>query len=272
MAVRFGREVTEAPQDVDASGLLLADLRVRFHGLQQEGQHVLTLVGHLDVPRLVVDAHAAEIDLLWWEPERLGDQLVSALDAVAEPDEAHPSRAPGRPGVHGHRIRVVQKERIRGDVAHVRTDVQDDRNGAQGVEHPARAQRVRDALVDSVLERDLDVMCESLEAADTGRANDIISADDRFPTVHRVDDGRRQAVVGDHLARQVRHHAQVLGTDVHEAELGVRQFGYRQDVRHQPAGKANAARPDHRHLHHGQSFLISPSAPSTANGRQVTTV
>ena len=79
------------------------------------------------------------------------DLPVAALDAVAQADGVHAAVLVAGPGIHGHRVAVVQEERIRaGQLADVAADVQQRGNGALAVHDAAGAERVADALIDAV--------------------------------------------------------------------------------------------------------------------------
>ena len=109
--------------------------------------------------------------------EHRGDLVAAVLDAVAEADRVDLAVLDRRPGVHRHRVGVVEEERAGlGDLADVLAEVEDDRDVALAVEDAAGADRVADALVDAVLQRDVDVVGIGLEAADADAADDVARA------------------------------------------------------------------------------------------------
>ena len=126
----------------------------------------------VDVPGLVVDAGADEFEIaVVLCAEHLGDLLAAMLDAVAETDGIDLAVVDRRPGVHRHRVGVVQELRARlGDLADVVAEIEDDRDVALAVEDAAGADRVADALVDAIFQRDVDVVPISFEAADARRS------------------------------------------------------------------------------------------------------
>ena len=82
-----------------------------------------------------------------------------------------------RPGVHRHRVGVVEEQRAGcGDLADVLAEVEDDRDVALAIQDAAGADRVADALVDAVFQRDADVVREGLEPADADAADDVAGA------------------------------------------------------------------------------------------------
>ncbi|KKK68760.1 hypothetical protein LCGC14_2940830, partial [marine sediment metagenome] len=59
---------------------------------------------------------------------------------------------------------------------------------------PARAQRIAHALVDAVLQRDIDVELEGLQPADPRAVDDIVGAFQRLAAVSGGRDGCRQLI------------------------------------------------------------------------------
>jgi hypothetical protein len=104
-------------------------------------------------------------------------------------------------------------------------DVHHDRDGAQGAEDPAGPQGIADALVDAVLERDLDIVADDLDVADQDHDDDIIGASQRLTAVcGRLYLGGEAALADDALC----HAAgilEALRVDVHENEGALPQFG-----------------------------------------------
>ena len=114
-------------------------------------------------------------------PSTVGDLLGAVLDAVAEADRIDLAVLDRRPGVHRHRVGVVQELGAGlGDLADVPAEVEDDRDVALAVEDAAGADRVADALVDAVFQRDADVVGIGLEAADADAADDVARAFERL--------------------------------------------------------------------------------------------
>lgn len=136
-----------------------------------------------------------------------------------------------RPGVHVHRIRVVeQRDAWFGHRADVAADVAQGGDGALGVHETAGAESVTDALVDAVRKGDVDVALEGLDAPLADRADDIVGVGEGVAAVgHRVDRGG-QLVGRDVTPVQPRDHVEVARGDIGECESGVRQLGHGQDV------------------------------------------
>ena len=131
--------------------------------------------------------------------EHRRDLLAAMLDAVAEADRIDLAVVDRRPGVHRHRVGVVQEARAGlGDLADVAAEIENDRDVALAVENAAGADRVADALVDAVFQRDLDVVPVGFEAADARAVDDVARAFERLPAVGRGGEPGRQPVGRDH--------------------------------------------------------------------------
>ena len=164
--------------------------------------------------------------------DALGDLPVRALDAVAQPDGLDPAVLVAGPGVHRHRVGVIEEERARfGDFADVFAEVEQGGDGALRVHDAAGAERVADALVDAVLERDVDVDLEGLEPALADRADDVIAS----AMAARRSSGRviwRAApLASDIVAAKLAYHVQVALGNVHEGEDGIRESPARRGCR-----------------------------------------
>ncbi|MDG0792698.1 hypothetical protein OMP38_18810 [Cohnella ginsengisoli] len=214
-------------------------------------RQILALVGNVDEPRLVVNARANLVDLVLRQAERFGDLLVAMLHAVAQADDPDAAGAPDGPRIHRHRVGIVEQQRVRRELPHVLGDVEQHRDRAKREEYAAGAERVADALLDAVLERDLDVVAVRLETADASEADDVVGVLDRFALAGRRHDlNVRQAVRLEHALAQLGHHLERLRIDVHQPEFGIAEFGHRHQVHDQPAGKVNASGPDHCDFQH----------------------
>ena len=195
VAVRFGRVDAEALQHVDAHLLLPRIDRVALEGGDQlVAADLLSAQADVDVPGLVVDARADELELaLLARAEHLGDLLAAVLHAVAQAHRAHLAVFDRRPGVDRHRVGVVEKQRVAlGHFVDVAAEVEDDGNVALAVENAAGADRVADALVDAVFERDADIVGIGFEPADAHAAHDVAGALDGPAPVGRGGDPGRQ--------------------------------------------------------------------------------
>ena len=204
--------------------------------------------------------------------EHLGDLLAAVLDAVAEADGIDLAVFDRRPGVHRHRVGVVQEARAAlRDLADVPAEIEDDRDVALAVENAAGADRVADALVDAVFQRDADVVGVRLEAADAHAADDVVRAFQRLPAVGGRGDRGRQAVGLDHRGRASAGSStrlcSLMSVSANSASCS---SGTRDDVGDQPLGEADAAGADDGDLQlvHATSRQHSrqASAPGAPDG------
>src|SRR5579884_4202053 len=115
----------------------------------------------------VVDAAADVVDLFDRDADILGKLLCGALDAMAEAYDRHLARAVPGPGVHRHRVDVVQEDGARlCDRFDVRGDALEDGNGAQGPEYATDTEGVCDCLCQTVLFGNVEVSIGRRVAAD----------------------------------------------------------------------------------------------------------
>ena len=120
---------------------------------------------------------------------------------------------------------------------------------------PPGADRIADTLVDAVFERNVDVQLEGVETALAHDRDHIVGVGNRFPLVGRRRDGGGQTVGVNVPLRQLHHHLQISGVDIHKGKVGVGQFGHGQNVVHQLAGEANRTGPDHRNFYRHSRIL-----------------
>ena len=124
-------------------------------------------------------------------------------------------------------------------------DVEQRRDGALCIHDAAGAERIADALVDAVFERDVDVGLKGLQPTLADRADDVVGVGNGLAAVGGRRHCRRQIVGGDVAPAQLRDHVQVVLGNVHQGEGGVRQFRHGQNVVHQPAREADRTGADH---------------------------
>ena len=233
---------------------------VRLEQLQQPRRHVHPAPLHLDEPGLVVqpgrdDVHLPAVQrlvgtdqpfLLRPQLDAAGDLPVRALHAVAQADGLHAAVLVAGPGVHRHRVRVVQEEGVRlGDLADVLAEVEQFEDGALRVHDAAGAERVAHALIHAVLQRDVDVELERLQPALADRGDDVVAVGDGLAAVHGRDELGGHAAGFQIAAAQLAHHVQVALGNVHEGEDGIGELRHGDDVAHQAAGEADGSGADH---------------------------
>ena len=96
-----------------------------------------------------------------------------------------------------------------------------DATGADGVAH---------ALIDAVLQGDVDVALEGVQATDAKGGDDVIGVFQSHRAIRGGHHGGWQVVGLDILAAKSGHHVQVGFRDVMKAELGGGELGHAQQV------------------------------------------
>ena len=227
-------------------------------------------VQQLDEPSLVVDAGRRDVQVLRpLHAQHLRYLPRRVLHAVAEADHVE-AVVEGGPGVHRHRVRVVDEERPGlGHLLGVPAEVQHLGDVPLGVHDAPGADGVADALVDAVLERYVDVQREGLQPADPGAVDDVVRVGERLAPVGGRRHGGRQLVVANVLLAELGDKVQVPLGDVGEGEVGVLELWHRQDVAEELPGETDAARADERDLHgvpptHSRGVGKAPSGPASA--------
>ena len=213
------------------------------HHLTQPWVEVLPAAAEAQHPRLVVDAGADVADLLVRHAEGAGQHPRGALHAVAQPDGLEAQRVQVAGG-HRHRVRVVDEYRVGAHLERVRGDRLVRRNRAQEPEDPAGADGVSHGLVDPVPARDLDVPPVGLHAADLEGDDHEVGVGQRRPTIGGLHDLGVEPVVCDQLACRVGDGCELVGIDVHQAELGAAQGREAEEVADEAEGEDVAAGAD----------------------------
>ena len=195
--------------------------------------------------------------------DHAGDLAVPPLHPVAQPDGSDPPVGVAGPGVHRHRVGVVQEQRTRlGDLANVPADVQQRGDGALAVHDAPGADGVADALIDAVLQRDLDVEFEGFQPPLPDGADHIVGVPQRLTPVRGRRQGGGEVIRGDVALAQLRHHVQVVPVYVHQGDVRVLKLRHRQDVLQQAAGESYRSRPNHRYLYrHVENLLVLAGVP-----------
>ena len=223
----LGRVEAEALQHVDAHLLLLRIDRMRSKAATSSSLPIAAAVaGECRVPGLVVDAGAEESRSACGR--RRGRWRSGASRSGRRGRGRSVSTPPWSmrgPGVHRHRVGVVQELRAGlGDLADVPAEVEGRRDVALAVHDAAGADGVADALVDAVFQRDADVVGEGLEPADADAADDVARAFERFAAVGGGGDSASAAGSTSTMRRMIcLDHVEVVGADVGQRDLDVRR-------------------------------------------------
>ena len=139
----------------------------------------------------MIDASRDVVDLIHRHLDVTGKLLGRALDAVAEPDRFDSRGAVDGPGVHRHRIDVVEQGGIGAQRLHVAADIQKDRDRAQPAHDAADSQRVGDGLAQAVLLRNLEIDHGArLVAGDLEHGNGVVGVRQRRAAIEGCVDPR----------------------------------------------------------------------------------
>jgi len=181
-----------------------------------------------------------------------GDQVEGRLDSVAQADVGH-VRHPAQPVADGgHGVGVVEQHGagLR-EPFHVLHEVGHDGHAAQTPHDTARPERVADALVHAVLERDLVVVAERLDAADLDHADHVVGVADGVLAARGGADARVDAVLGNHASGEGLHPPQLGFRRAHEGIRRALQRRCGEHIVEQRPGEYNAPCADHGDLHRG---------------------
>ncbi len=241
MSRALRHEVAEVPHHLDAHLLVHVVLRL-LAALFEERIEVPALVLELQEPGHVVDAGAQEVDLLLRHIHIAGDQVQGRLDTVAEADVGHVRGLAERVAAHAHRVRVLEQNRLRlRHLIDVPRHIDQDGDRPQAPRDPAGAERVANALIDPVLERDLVIHLEGVHTAHLDQADDIVRVLDRLSAIEGGPDLRPEPILLHHALRERLHTTELRLGSTHQRVLRVLQRGRRQHVVQQRLGEDDAA-------------------------------
>ena len=176
-----------------AAHLLVHIISGLLKALPQKWIEVSAIVLQPQEPAHVVDAGLYEIDLILGNPDIARDEVHGRLHAVAQADKLDVGGANG-PAHHGHGVHIVEQQGARAQLLHVPRHVDRHRNAAKRPKDAARPHRIADALVDAVLERDVDIIVKALHAADLKGGNYKISVAQRLSPIRGDIAAGRQAI------------------------------------------------------------------------------
>ena len=200
----------------------------------------------------MIDAGADVFDLVRvLRAERFGNLAPTVLNAVAEADRVDAAVVDRRPGVHRHRIGVIEKARAPrklGDLANIPTELQDRADRTLAVHDAAGADRVADTLIDPIFQRNADVVGEGFKTADANAIDDIARAFQRLPTIGGGGDPGRQAADRHDPFENPPDHRQIVLIDVGQREFHALEFRHAENVFDERAGKSHASGADDGYL------------------------
>jgi len=224
--------------------LLVVAHRFALHGLADQRIGVFAVPFVFDEPREMVDARADKRDLVHGRADPLGEHGRRALNAMAQPRDLHAGLALHGAAQHGHRVGVIEQERIGTMPFDVPADIQHDRDGAQCAEDAARTPRVAHVGVHTVLLGNEDIVLPDLHiAAEDGAKHGVRAFEGRFAVHGGLDFRGIIAPFDDRFARPVGE-IEPLFVDVHERYGGIPQQRKGQDVTDKSPREPQAAGPD----------------------------
>ena len=235
-------------------GVAKPDIRLHRE-LAHLRQQVLAVPRILVKPCLVIDAGNLPIDFFERHIEALGPLMGKVLHRVAEPDELDARGQPVHaPAEHRHRVGVVEQDRVRAQFHDVLRDASLVRQRAQAAHDASRRKGVADALVYTVLHRDIDFRMYRVVAADQQTGDDVVGTGQGLTAVGRHCAGG--VVVAAFLENPLRYPARVLEAllvDIDEREFSVTGGFVGQNVRSEPAEETQATRSDEGYFRHVNS-------------------
>lgn len=184
MPARFGDESAQVQHHLEADRVLLVHLR-HTRALAKQRVQVLTVSLEAGEPRVVIDPGTAPRELLVRDLEVAREPARRALHAVTQADHGKVARARRREGEDRHGIAVVHDHGFRRMSLHAGHDLEPRGSGAQGLEDAARPDRVADALVDAVTQRDLVLGTHVPQARHIDRADHVVAARQHLQAVGR---------------------------------------------------------------------------------------
>ena len=245
VAVAFGAVIAEAFQHIQTHFFRTLEIRHSRHDLIESRNEVNAAPLGLQAPGLVIDPGEDRVHLFTGQflvrtehsfglcplLDRAADLPMCTLHPVAQADGFDPAVFVAGPGVHRHRVGIVQQDRagLR-DFADVFTKIQQGGNGPLGIHQAACTQRVADALIYPVLQGNIDVGLERFQAALPDHAEHIIGISEGLAPAGRRFHRRRQPVGRDVAPAKLRHHIHVMFGNIMEGKFGVGQLRHRQNI------------------------------------------
>jgi hypothetical protein len=191
------------------------------------------------------------------------------------PCHAHRRSPRGGQAQDAHWVRVVEHPRAGAQFLAVAQHVQPDRRGAQRLHQAAGADGVANALRHAVLERNVVVEPDRVDAGDFDAVDDVVGPRQGLTAVGRGFDGPATTADGGRdLADQAVCEVEAMGVGVDQAELAARDAGGQHDVRAEglakPAAGAEEADGGHGMLQEQSSESASLRCGAHAASRFVT--
>ena len=166
MPARLGDVIAERQVHLVAHELLVVDFGRLADRLVDQGVGVLAVQLEIEVPGLVIDAGAGVGHIVVARPDPAGQHAGGALHAVAQAGQAQIGLAGHGAAEHRHRVGVVQHGHIRLGVAlDVASDIEHDRDRAQGAEDARHAARIADVHIHAIFLGDFNIVAPDANPA-----------------------------------------------------------------------------------------------------------
>ena len=148
--------------------------------------------------RLMIDSGAEEGDVVNKGRQSIGEHLAGSLNAMTKPNVRATGCGVYRPTICGHRIDVVQQQRVRRKIVQFQAKIDQDRDGPERAKHASRTKRIAHALLYAVSLRYFDVRLVRLQAALLKSGDHIVGVPDGgFAIRRRFDLAGELSPVGD---------------------------------------------------------------------------
>ena len=167
MTVGFGGIITETLQHINPYLLFFPVFFMILKAFQQSGDHVFTIMFYRNVPGLMIDSGADDIQLFSGDPQNLCDLHFSVDLSVAQADGLYPAVFVAGPGSHGVGIGIIQHNSSR--LCHfpdIFAEIQHFCDHSLSIHDPSCTQSVSHTLIHSVLQGNFNIRLKSLQASD----------------------------------------------------------------------------------------------------------
>ena len=206
---------------------------------------ILTVVPQGGEPCKVVDASALPLHFPVGNVRVVSQKIAGALHGMAEPDYRKRAGAPGGEAHYVHRVRVVQHDRFWAKPFRILQNFQKNRHGAERFEKPARPNRVTDALVHAVFQRNVVVELHAFETADLDAIHNVVASGEDLPSVlGGLDFPVRLSQLSEEFADDLGHRGEPGAVDIHQSDRPAAFAGCLQNIVEQ-AGSEPAASAEH---------------------------
>ena len=245
VARRLGHIIAQRQEHFVAHDFLVVHFRPLGDGLADERIRVLAIDAEIQIEGLVVDARAGVRHVFVLRADPLGQHGSGALHAVAQA-AGHDVRIRALYGAakHGHGVGIVEVHGAGAIAVDIRGDLHNGVNRAQIAENAAGAARVAHVGVHAILLGDENVVLPYIHIAGQDCGYYAFRTYERFLAVHGRFDLRGVFALGHNALHRALDGRQALRVDVHQADGGVVKRREREQVAHQRAREAKAARAD----------------------------